>query len=494
MTYKVLLIDDSKTQLDVLKLRLIKSGFDVETSSSAVEGYRKIFSIAPDIILSDVVMPEMDGYQFCRLVKNNNLLKNIPIILLTVLDKSFDKFWGKKAGADAFISKDTDFENIKDKMNEVLEKSILTQSDKENIIKHEIDNISVNEQMNTILNELLMESIFLNEFRTLGEYYNHEDILVQKMFDLLSSFIEYDFAGIYFKYSDMNLKNILYIDTKDTSASPLVLEKIKRDFFASIPSLPQFNTIDFLHQVVRENKDDEINKIRSVSEFKSSLILPVYFEKNLLGGVWFYSKTETDYTKIKFYETLKKELGTIFNMKSLYNKVEFLSITDGLTELYNRRHFETNVEREFLRAKRYKNMLSLAILDIDHFKSVNDTYGHQYGDYVLKEVSNLMKSSFRKTDMVYRYGGEELSVILPETSMDNAIIPLERLREKISQYNFCYNGTSISLTVSIGVSEMKSEYNDSSDLIKTADLALYNAKETGRNKVIKYNERITDCR
>lgn len=491
MTKRVLLVDDSKTQLDVMKLRFQKSGFEVETAENALEGYHKIYNIVPDIIVSDIVMPDLDGYQFCRLLKNNKITKNIPIILLTVLDKKLDKFWGKKAGAEAFISKTADFEEIKLKVFDILEKSDLTEEDKQKIASNKSEEISVKEQINTILNELLMQSIFLNEFRNLGEYYTHEKVLVDKTFDLFSTFIDYDIAGIFFKSPDDGAKNILYFDAKQASVSSIIFEKIKRDFFAQMPLNKKFNTNDFTHEIIREKIDSQ-DKIIALSSIKTNFILPLIFEGKLLGGLCLLSREEVDYTQFKFADSFKKELLALFKMKSLYSEVEFLSITDGLTGLYNRRHFETNAEREFLRAKRYKNSLSLAILDIDFFKRVNDTYGHQYGDYVLKEVSSLLKDSFRKTDMIYRYGGEELTIIMPETSLENAVIPVERLREKIANHEFLFNDIKISLTVSVGISTMQDEYKDVKELVECADKALYNAKQTGRNKVVIYNEQFTN--
>ena len=133
MANKILLIDDSKTQLDVMKLRLSKCGYEIETAQNGLEGYNKVFSFIPDIILSDIIMPELDGYQLCRLLKNNKLTKNIPIILLTVLDKKLDEFWGKKAGAQIFISKTAEFSEIHEKIDEQLRETSLTESDKENI-------------------------------------------------------------------------------------------------------------------------------------------------------------------------------------------------------------------------------------------------------------------------------------------------------------------------------------------------------------------------
>lgn len=487
MANKILLIDDSKTQLDGLRLQFVNSGFEVETAENAFDGYQKIFSFVPDIILSDIIMPDLDGYQFCRLLKNNKIIKKIPIILLTVLDKKIDKFWAKNSGAEAFISKSAEFREIIKKIQNVLAKSTLSDEDKENIKNNVQSDVSMNERINKVLNSLLMQSTFLNEFRNLGEYCTQEKVLVEKMFELFSTVIDYDFAGIFFNITDEVAKNTLYFDLKESSASPFVLEKFKRDFFAQMPNMKSFNTNDFIHEVTRENSEAE-NKIISPNVIKTNFVLPFVYNDKLIGGISFYSKDEQDYTSFKFYDELVKELLALFRMKFLYSEVEFLSITDGLTGLFNRRYFEHNLEREFLRAKRYKNNLSMAMLDIDFFKSVNDTYGHQYGDYVLREVANLLKDSFRKTDMLYRYGGEELAIIMPETSLENAVIPAERLREKISRYEFIYNGIKTKLTVSLGVSSMDLNMDSQKDIVKFSDVALYNAKNTGRNKVVIYNE------
>lgn len=491
MANKILLVDDSKTQLDVMKTRFLKSGFEVEVVENAIDGYHKIFNFIPDIILSDVIMPNLDGYQFCRLLKNNKITRKIPIILLTVLDKKLDKFWAKNSGAEKFISKTADFEEIKSQTLEVLESSKLTDTDKENIKNNVPSQISMSEKINDILNSLLMQSTFLNEFRNLGEYYTQEKVLVHKMFELLSTFIDYDFAGIFFNKPDKSAKNILYFDLKDRAVSPFVIEKFKREFFAQMPTEKTFNTNDFVHEITREDQNSE-KKIISPNAIKTEYVLPFVYNEKLLGGIGFYSKDEIDYKSFKFHDEFEKEVLALLKMKTLYSEVEFLSITDGLTGLYNRRYFEHNLEREFLRAKRYKNNLSMAMLDIDLFKKVNDTHGHQYGDYVLKEVAKLLKESFRKTDMLYRYGGEELAIIMPETSLENATIPAERLREKIENHEFIYNGTKINLTVSIGVSTMDDAFGSQKEIVKASDLALYHAKNTGRNKVVIYNEQFND--
>ncbi len=175
------------------------------------------------------------------------------------------------------------------------------------------------------------------------------------------------------------------------------------------------------------------------------------------------------------------KLDVIKKINFMYSHTRHMSLTDGLTGLYNRRHFDSTIEREFSRSKRYGGDLSLAIIDIDFFKKINDTYGHLCGDYVLKEVAYLILDNFRKTDLVFRYGGEEFVVILTETNLESAKIPMERLRQKIENYPFTYSGNKVKVTVSAGVSCNCTESTD--EFLDNADKALYKAKETGRNRV-----------
>ena len=168
----------------------------------------------------------------------------------------------------------------------------------------------------------------------------------------------------------------------------------------------------------------------------------------------------------------------------MYSQTRHMSVTDALTGLFNRRHFESTIDREFMRAKRYSSDLSIAVFDIDYFKKINDTYGHLCGDYVLKEIAYIALETFRKTDILFRYGGEEFVVILTETPIDKAVIPLERFRKTIEDYPFFYDNNHLKVTVSVGVETLNPEIFTSADLFGNADKALYNAKENGRNKIV----------
>ena len=180
----------------------------------------------------------------------------------------------------------------------------------------------------------------------------------------------------------------------------------------------------------------------------------------------------------------ENKLEVIKQINFMYSRTKYLSMTDELTKLPNRRNFDTDFNKEFLRAQRYKNPLTLVMFDIDFFKNVNDTYGHQCGDYVLKEVSKAALQTFRKTDTVYRTGGEEFCVILTETNIEQAIIPLERFRKTVETLNLIYNNKEVHVTVSIGACEYFPEIKNTEDFISKADKALYEAKNTGRNRTV----------
>ena len=166
----------------------------------------------------------------------------------------------------------------------------------------------------------------------------------------------------------------------------------------------------------------------------------------------------------------------------MYTQTRQLSITDGLTNLYNRRHFELTFDREFKRARRYKSDLSIAVIDIDLFKSFNDTYGHSCGDYVLKELAYLLVENFRQTDIIFRYGGEEFVILLTETPLENAMIPLERLRREVENNNFRYKGQNLKVTISGGISS-NNDIENLWDMFDLDDKALYSAKESGTNMI-----------
>ena len=484
MAIKILLVEDSETQLKFLKEGLIQNGFEVETALNGSEAYKKVYTCTPDIVVSDIMMPAIDGYQLCRMLKNMDETKKIPVILLTVLENKIDSFWGKKAGAQLFLSKSIDLKELVSHINATVRRYPVPEEYKYALAQKDgVDN-SAQTRLNTILNDLLLKSMFSNEFRNLSDFLNYERIMVEKLFSLLSSFVEYHIAGVYFASPDDFAENIVYIDTLGRNLSKNILSDVNYDFFRKMEEHKNIKNSKF--EVVRMILGKEVEC--EFGELTSKIIIPLIFDKKLIGGICFYTRSDVDYSSFRFFDIMISELLAIFKMKYQYTEKEFMSVLDGLTGLYNRRQFEISLEQECNRTKRHPSDFSLAILDIDFFKKVNDTYGHQYGDYVLKTVADLMKQSFRKTDLLYRYGGEELVMIMPETNIEGATIPVQRIRRMVEEYDFDYNGVKAKVTVSIGLTMNYQNLNSSADILKSADEALYKAKEEGRNRVILYEQ------
>ena len=194
------------------------------------------------------------------------------------------------------------------------------------------------------------------------------------------------------------------------------------------------------------------------------------------------STGKTDHVCLIIYDVT----GVAVNKRQLESantKLQELALRDGLTGLLNRRYWESCLEREFARHQRYDNPVSLVIFDIDHFKRVNDTYGHQTGDEVIRETARITSQLVRETDFAGRYGGEEFVVLLPGTTLDGAAQFAERLRSTIERQQLDYQGSPLTFTVSLGVATLADDMAGYKALLERADKALCQSKEGGRNQV-----------
>jgi diguanylate cyclase (GGDEF)-like protein/PAS domain S-box-containing protein len=223
--------------------------------------------------------------------------------------------------------------------------------------------------------------------------------------------------------------------------------------------------------------------IPSTNKFKirSQMILPLAVGHGLIG---LFSVNEDAFSKedLSLFSTLVSGISSIYIAYKSYCQVQKLSVTDPLTNLINRRKFFEELEKEANRCRRYKHPLSLIMLDIDHFKKVNDTFGHQFGDKVLCHIAEILRTNTRRTDTVARYGGEEFIILLPETPLVGGGEVAERIRQATAKSVICDNLNNIAVTVSLGVTNFSLEDNIDS-FVKRADQALYKAKDAGRNAV-----------
>jgi diguanylate cyclase (GGDEF)-like protein len=190
---------------------------------------------------------------------------------------------------------------------------------------------------------------------------------------------------------------------------------------------------------------------------------------------------------IVIYDVTEAAVGKQ-KLEGANNELAMLSRTDRLTQLNNRGYWEECLVAEYERYKRTSQPVTLIMFDIDHFKNVNDTYGHQAGDEVIRQTSRTLRRTIRKTDIAGRYGGEEFAVLLVDTSKDNALILAERLRKRIEALTIQYEDMLIEFNISLGVSELNQSIKSYKDWIETADQALYFSKENGRNQTTVYSK------
>ena len=261
-----------------------------------------------------------------------------------------------------------------------------------------------------------------------------------------------------------------------------------------------FNVKGTLLDIVVKNREsvyisDVRNNRSPLMPFKapntgSVFVLPLVYERDVLGMVvLIFEKTNTLGThEIELLEVLGNQAATSIANAKLYGEIERLAVTDGLTGLFNHRHFQEKLTQEFNRLERFAEPISLLIIDIDHFKKINDTYGHPVGDAVLKKVSGIIRKTIRNIDIPARYGGEEFAVILLGTDSNGALKMAERLRKSIADAKFSSEQNAFNVTVSLGISTHAREMRRKEDLVEQADKALYHAKRTGRNRSVQWEE------
>ncbi|MBM7555940.1 sensor domain-containing diguanylate cyclase [Halanaerobacter jeridensis] len=244
-----------------------------------------------------------------------------------------------------------------------------------------------------------------------------------------------------------------------------------------------WRVIENKEAAIEDEIPDEHNELDTFN-MKSGMIIPLIIRGEVIGAVaagqvgFKRNFTEAD---TRFVTTLANQIAIAIENARMYNQMEELATKDGLTKLYNHSHFQEILAKEIEKAKRYERDLSLLMMDIDNFKDFNDTYGHQVGDEVLKELARLLKKEARESDIVARYGGEEFAVILPETDLNGAVEMGKRLNKAIRNMVIKYEGLEIKITVSIGASSYH-EGKSQKKLINDSDDALYQAKDHGKDQ------------
>ena len=266
--------------------------------------------------------------------------------------------------------------------------------------------------------------------------------------------------------------------------------EIESSFSIPLSSSPIMEAAVLRGQYIREQDFSTSSYYRGADNplFKKGYFvsIPLMIEKEIVGvlNINDVGQDSFDVGDLDFILKLSEFIAMSISNAVLYEQANKLAVTDGLTGISNRPSMEKSLRIEFERSKRYNSPLSLILLDVDHFKDVNDTYGHQKGDEILIAIASLLKKACRANDIAARYGGEEFLMILPQSNAQGAFKIAERVREEMMKISFTGNESNFAVTVSCGVAEFNKDYESINKLIAAVDQALYEAKNGGRNRTI----------
>jgi two-component system cell cycle response regulator len=461
----------------MIEKMMTEAGLQVVTARDGLEALDKAVSEDVQLVILDVMMPRMNGYQACRLLKTEPSTASVPVVILTSKDQEGDRFWGLETGADYYITKDSDPHRIVD-----LVKNILA-SEGEPRPRPALDrpsSLDLLSHVNDLLDRKLYEATILSEIGRVARDLVQFDETFASVMGLVGRVVDFAIGGMAFLEDD-DLEMIL---VQRRPAAPAVADEVKARL---------------LDAVVRERAGSALASVQT--RLIAPSVVPTGIEEKLLDGfAAFPVNTNNRLTGIlavagrrvaRMPEGNEAFLGQVANQayivmenSRLFERVRNLSIRDSLTDLYNHRHVMELVSVEFSRVGRYQEAFSLLMIDVDNFKKVNDEYGHPAGDAVLKELARIIKETLRTVDVVGRYGGEEFVAVLPHTAHELAMETAERLLRTIHEHVFLAGDRKVHVTVSVGVASYPSATVDSpSTLIREADQALYRAKEAGRDRV-----------
>ncbi len=343
------------------------------------------------------------------------------------------------------------------------------------------------EILHQIITEMTEFASFYEVSRKLASSLNLSDILFTTL-DSAQKIVKYSFGTIVFYNKENNLFVIKsYVGDK-------------RDEFINRQFKPEDSLVGYLIKTYNRTYmiGDSSQKSSllplfgpktSSPSFSSLLLIPLQIKSDNIGAMVFASENRHFFTtyEAEILEVLGNQVSVAIDNARMYEQVEAMAVTDGLTQLYNHRKFQEILDSEFRRAQRYNTPLSILLLDIDRFKSINDTKGHPVGDEVLKKIAGLIRRFIRDTDFPCRYGGEEFVLVLPNTSTKEVVIIAERIRKSVEKSTFILNNKEeLNITISIGIATYPADAKEKQELVDKADKALYFAKESGRNQTQTY--------
>jgi two-component system, cell cycle response regulator len=452
VTARVLVVDDIPANLKLLEARLSAEYFDVITALCGQDALAICERAKCDLVLLDVMMPDMDGFEVCRRIKAGHTTHHIPVIMLTALDQPSDRVKGLDAGADDFLTKPVADLALIARVRSLARLKMMTDELRLRAVPARHAGFKSPER------EAVRERgrdgrILIVEDRRLAY-----EATVTMLASEHSVDVEGDPNAALFRAAEGNYELIII---------SLALQNFDGLRLCSqIRSLERTRNVPIL---ALTDGNDNVRLARGLEIGVNDFLFRPLDRNELLARV------RTQIRKKRYTERLRDNVQMSIEM----------AIKDALTGLYNRRYMETHISGLIEHAVSRDKPLTVLVLDIDHFKSINDMHGHDAGDEVLREFAVRIRKSIRGIDLACRLGGEEFVVIMPETDLAVATTVAERLRRVIAGEPFAIQqgARTMDVTISVGIAAL-ADSDDAASVLKRADRALYRAKRDGRNRVV----------
>jgi len=474
----ILVVDDEPDILGLERLMFEREGWQVISSGDGVDAIQKAIDRRPDLIVLDVMMPRMNGYQVCRLLKSDPQTANIPIVICTVRSLESEKRYGYTSGADHYLVKPFDPPELVRLVRGILagrparalERGLVS-------ARHPTSTDTILSDVNRLLDRRLMELTILQHLSEAMAGALHLDGVLGIVLQSIVNDLGYS-GGMIF------LSNAGVLEERMARGAPLAIDPERHLVFGRALAGSAVVVLQ-AEELLRETPAEFSVRIHATS----AILVPIRSKGSPIGLLVVESSSPSvDRDQREFLLTLANQSGLAIENADLYARTLQLSITDGLTGIFNYRHFCERLDQEIARSRRYGVPLGLLLVDIDRFKDFNDRFGHLLGDEVLKAVAHAIRSNTRDVDLVARYGGEEFGVILQEIGSQEIAAYAERTRAAVAAVGIEVVGAGRKgVTVSIGAAASQGGDLEAHEFIRRADAALYRAKEGGRNRVVVWS-------
>jgi two-component system cell cycle response regulator len=461
MTARVLVVDDLAPNVKLLEARLTAEYFNVSTAFSGAEAIKIATENPPDIILLDVMMPGMDGFEACRRLKSDARTRHVPVVMVTALSEIEDRVRGLEAGADDFLTKPVNDVALYARIRSLVRLKML--ADEWRLRQ------ATSQQLDGATDAVDQQQESVEEARILviDENANH----IAKVREALA--IDRDVVEVATD-AELGLQRLDAVDVDLVIVNLLLRDADGLRLCARIRGQAKTRNLPIL---VLMDQGDHERLARALDIGVNDYVVRPLDRNELIARV------RTQVRRRRFQDRLRDTLEQ--NIAA--------ALTDSLTGLHNRRYLSRHLDGLIASAAETGKSIGALVVDIDHFKSINDTYGHPVGDEVLRVVANRLQRNLRSFDTIARWGGEEFVVVMPDASIDVAVAVADRLRRKVATVPVRYgDNQELTVTVSIGIGVFHGADDNAEALIRRADEGLYAAKRAGRNRISAAGEESTE--